>query len=274
MIKSDLSKPSGETSKQMSVTGWTITIVALSVAAWLATLVLMGGMDEGPGTSLHRFPVFLAGWILMLTAMMLPSELNYVSAFYGMLRARGAGSKERTARVSSFLSGYGIAWVIYGLGAFVLDAVVRAVKPEILAWDRYGPQFAGAVLVVAGLFQLTELKHVCLKGCRSPLSFFAQYWRSGNKGAVAMGIRHGIDCVGCCWAMMGVMFAVGAMSLTWMTLLTFFMFAEKVFPKGEKLSYPIAIFFVVMGVWIGVSPSTAPMLKNPMLYASICLTQG
>jgi predicted metal-binding membrane protein len=271
-MNTDLSSTESGAAKRISVTGWTIIIVALSVAAWLATLVLMGGMDAGPGTPLHRLPVFLTGWILMLTAMMLPSELNYVSAFYGMLRARGADSKERTARVSSFLTGYGIAWVMYGFGAYALDAAIRWLNPDFLAWDRHGPQFAGGVLVIAGLFQLTSLKHQCLKGCRSPLSFFAQHWRKGNKGAIAMGFRHGVDCVGCCWAMMGVMFAVGAMSLTWMTLLTFFMFAEKVFPKGEKLTYPIAIFFVVMGVWIAISPDSAPMLKNPMLYASLCLT--
>lgn len=273
MMKSDISDSAVAAAKRMNVTSWTIFIVALSVAAWLATLVLMGDMDEGPGTPLHRLPVFLTGWILMLTAMMLPSELNYVSAFYGMLRARGAGSRERTARVSSFLSGYGIAWVMYGFGAYALDAVVRWAKPEVLAWNRYGPQFAGGVLVIAGLFQLTSLKHQCLKGCRSPLSFFAQHWRKGNKGAVAMGFMHGVECVGCCWAMMGVMFAVGAMSLAWMTLLTFLMFAEKVFPKGDKLTYPIAIFFVAMGIWIAVSPGTAPMLKNPLLYASTCLTR-
>lgn len=268
----DLSNPTSGAPRQISVTGWTIVIVALSVAAWLATLALMGQMDEGPGTPLHRLPVFLTGWILMLTAMMLPSELNYVSALYGMLRARGAGSAERTTRVTSFLAGYGIAWVMYGFGAYVLDAAIRWFGPAFLAWNRYGPQFAGGVLVVAGLFQLTSLKHVCLKGCRSPLSFFAQHWRPANKGAIAMGFRHGVDCVACCWAMMGVMFAVGVMSLTWMALLTFFMFAEKVFPKGDKLTYPIAIFFVVMGAWIAISPDSAPMLKNPMLYAGLCIT--
>jgi len=273
MMTSHTSAPAADRSRRMSATGWTIVIVGISLAAWLATLLWMGGMDEGPGTPLHRFPVFLTGWILMLVAMMLPSELNYVSAFYAMLRARGAGTGERTARISAFLSGYGVAWVMYGLGAFLLDAVVRWLKPEVLGWERYGPQCAGGVLVIAGLFQLTSLKHVCLKGCRSPLSFLAQHWRSGNKGALAMGFRHGVDCVGCCWAMMGVMFAVGAMSLPWMALLTLFMFAEKVFPKGEKLTYPIAIFFVVMGAWIAASPDTAPMLKNPMLYAGICFTR-
>ncbi len=257
-------------SKRLSVSGWTVLVVMLSIAAWIGTLALMGGMDRGPGTSLHNLPVFLAGWVLMLTAMMLPSELNYIGAFAGMLRSRGSTSSERARIMTYFISGYGLAWILYGLGAYLLDAVVRAVNPEIIAWNKQGPLLAGAVLIVAGLFQLSSLKHVCLKGCRSPLSFFAQYWKSGNAGAVSMGFRHGLVCVGCCWAMMGVMFAVGAMSLTWMALLTLMMFAEKVLPKGHKLATPIAIFFVAMGIWIAVSPNTAPMLKNPMMFASIC----
>lgn len=257
-------------SKRLSVSGWTVLVVMLSIAAWIGTLAVMGGMDQGPGTSLHNLPVFLAGWVLMLTAMMLPSELNYIGAFAGMLRSRGSTPGERARIMTYFISGYGLAWVLYGLGAYLLDAVVRAVSPEIIAWNRQGPLLAGAVLIIAGLFQLSSLKHVCLKGCRSPLSFFAQYWKSGNAGAVAMGFRHGLVCVGCCWAMMGVMFAVGVMSLTWMAVLTLMMFAEKVLPKGHKLATPIAIFFAAMGIWIAVSPNTAPMLKNPMMFASIC----
>lgn len=85
-----------------------------------------------------------------------------------------------------------------------------------------------------------------------------------------MGARHGLVCVGCCWALMAVMFAVGAMSLTWMALLTAFMFAEKVLPKGRALAVPIAIFLWAMGLWIAVSPDTAPLLKDPMMFGSVC----
>jgi len=256
--------------KRLSFSRWTIAVVTISIAAWLGTLVFMGGMDEGPGTPLHGLPVFLAGWIVMLTAMMLPSELNYIGAFAGMLKGRGTAAPERTKLVVSFISGYGFAWIAYGLIAYFLDALVRAVSPGFIAWNRGGPYLAGAVLIAAGFFQISSLKHVCLTGCRSPLSFFAIHWRAGNKGAVEMGFRHGLVCVGCCWAMMGVMFAVGAMSLTWMALLTLFMFAEKVTPKGQKLAVPIACFLWVMGLWIAVSPDTAPLLKDPMLFAGIC----
>ncbi|WP_421375908.1 DUF2182 domain-containing protein [Paraburkholderia sp. DD10] len=247
-----------------------MVVLLASLAAWLGVLVFMAGMDEGPGTPLHNLPAFLVGWVVMLTAMMLPSELNYVAAFAAVLRSRNGVSVAPVRLVASFIAGYGVAWIAYGLAAYLLDLLVRTISPEMIAWNRAGPYIAGTVLVIAGVYQISSLKHVCLTGCRTPLSFFGRYWREGSAGAVAMGVRHGLVCVGCCWALMAVMFAVGVMSLTWMALLTLFMFAEKVLPKGEKLAIPIASFLWAMGIWIAVSPATAPLLKNPMMFASIC----
>ncbi len=245
--------------------GWTIVVVALSVAAWFEMLVVMGDMDEGPGTPLSDLPTYLVGWVVMLTAMMLPSELNYIAAFSAMTRSRRASPLARTRLMASFIAGYAVAWIGYGLVAYLIDFAVRSISPGFLAWDRAGPYWAGAVLVVAGIFQVSSLKNVCLTGCRSPLSFFAQHWRSGDRGALLMGARHGMVCVGCCWALMAVMFVVGVMSPTWMALLTLVMFAEKVLPNGHKLALPIAWVIGAMGVWIAVSPSTAPLLKSPLV---------
>lgn len=253
-----------------STPGWAIIVVTLSLAAWLAVLVFMAGMDHGPGTPLHDLPIFLVGWVVMLTAMMLPSELNYIGAFGVLLGGRARPATARQRMMLSFIAGYGIAWIAYGLAAYLLDSAIRAVNLEMIAWHRAGPHFAGAVLIGAALYQLSPLKHACLKGCRSPLSFFARYWREGDLGSAAMGFRHGLVCVGCCWALMGVMFAVGAMSLSWMALLTLFMFGEKMLPGGRKLTTPIAVFLGTMGLWIAFSPETAPLLKDPMVFASVC----
>lgn len=168
--------------------GWTIVVVALSLATWFEMLVVMGDMDEGPGTPLHDLPTYLTGRVVMVTAMMLPSELNYITAFVGMLKSRGSKPITQAQRMICF-----------------------------------------------------------------------------NVGAVLMGARHGMVCVGCCWALMAVMFAVGVMSPTWMALLTLLMFAEKVLPNGQKLATPIAVFLVVTGMWIAISPDTLPLLKNPLL---------
>lgn len=272
MIKTVLSTSRSAASalgRGQSGLGWTIMVVALSLAAWFDMLVLMGDMDEGPGTPLHDLPMFLVGWAVMLTAMMLPSELNYIAAFVALLKGRGGKAITRARIMTCFIAGYGVAWVAYGLAAYILDAVVRSLGPAFMAWDRQGPLLAGAVLIIAGLFQVASLKNVCLTGCRSPLSFFARYWRRGDFGALLMGARHGMVCVGCCWAMMAVMFAVGVMSPTWMALLTLLMFAEKVLPRGQKLAIPIAVFLCAMGVWIAVSPESAPFVKDPRIATSM-----
>lgn len=249
---------------------WCIGVVALGMAAWLAALFVMAGMDQGPGTPLHDFPVFLIGWIIMLTAMMLPSEIKYVTVFAASLQNRAMAPWARLGHVASFISGYGVAWVAYGILAFVLDALVRDSAVEFVSWDRAGPLLAGSVLVLAGLYQVSPLKQACLTHCRSPLSYFAHNWRPGRLGALRMGISHGLVCVGCCWALMAVMFAVGAMSLVWMGLLALLMFAEKILPFGRRLAFPIAAFLWLMGVWIAVSPDSAPLLTDPFLFGGIC----
>jgi predicted metal-binding membrane protein len=243
--------------------GWTIVVVGLAIAAWVSMLATNAGMDQGPGTPLHNLPMFLTAWVVMLTAMMLPSELNYIGAYGILLRGRGTGAGERHRRIWSFILGYGVAWLAYGLAAYFLDSVLRAVGVRWIMWKSTGPYLVASTLVLAAAYQLSPLKHACLKGCRSPLSFFSRYWRQGDSGAVSMGLRHGMVCVGCCWALMAVMFAVGAMSLPWMAALTLFMFAEKMLPIGRALTVPIACVLVSAGIWIAASPSTAPLIKLP-----------
>ncbi|WP_371822060.1 DUF2182 domain-containing protein [Martelella soudanensis] len=153
----------------------------------------------------------------------------------------------------------------------LLRPVCRGRPIAFLSWYQRGPLVVGGVLIGAGLYQVSPLKEVCLNHCRSPLAFLAHYWKPGKLGALQMGARHAVVCVGCCWAMMGVMFAVGTMNLVWMALLTVFMFAEKVMPYGRVTAFSIASILVVMGGWIAVSPDTAPLLKDPLIYgSSIC----
>lgn len=249
---------------------WCVGLVGLGLLGWLAALLVMTGMDQGPGTPLHELPVFLIGWIIMLTAMMLPSEIKYVRVLAQSLQHGAVTPWRRLGHVASFVSGYGVAWIAYGMLAFVLDAVLRESAAAFLSWDRAGPLLAGSVLGLAGVYQVSPLKQACLTHCRSPLSYFARHWRPGSLGALRMGISHGLVCVGCCWALMAVMFAVGAMSLTWMGLLALLMFAEKIFPFGHRLAYPIAIFLWLMGLWIAVAPDTAPLLTDSFLFGGIC----
>ncbi len=243
-----------------------ITVVFVGLVAWAITLYSMSGMDNGPGTYLHDFETYILGWVIMLTAMMLPSEVNYLRVYLSLLKRHLVQPTRLlfSANVGAFLMGYILAWVLYGCGAFLLDMGLRSSAAfAFLAWDQAGPTSAGAVLVVAGVYQLSSIKDACLTHCRSPLAYFLERWRGGIWGAHSMGFRHGAICVACCWALMAVMFAVGAMNLIWMAILTIMMFAEKVFPNGKRLALPIATVLFVMGFWLALFPQSAPFVSVP-----------
>ncbi len=147
--------------------------------------------------------------------------------------------------------------------AFGLFRLIRALDPSFLAWDRAGPEIAGAVIALAGIYQLTPLKRVCLRSCRTPLSFVMHHWHKGAGGAVRMGIEHGAWCIGCCWALMVLLFAVGVMSITWMVLVAAIVFAEKVLPIGEQVAKVIAVVLIALGIWVAVAPGSVPGLTRP-----------
>jgi len=221
----------------------------------------MGGMDGGPGTPLGPFPAFVAAWVLMLAAMMLPSELRFALVFARIKRDESPTAG--TLPLVAFVAGYFLVWTAYGLLAWGLDAGLRALSPGFLAWDAHGPTAAGLVVVAAGLFQFTRWKQACLTHCVSPFGFFTQHWHPGVVGAIRLGLTHGLYCLGCCWALMAVMFAVGVMSLYWMSLLALAMFVEKIAPFGLRLAPFIGLSLVVLGVLIVLDPASVPGLTQP-----------
>ena len=216
----------------------------------------MRGMDAGPGTDLGALGWFVGIWVTMTAAMMLPS-----AAPTTLLYARSVGG--RLERTALFLGGYLVAWSAYGLAAYGIFRAVRAAAPGFLAWDRGGPWVAGGALAAAGLYELTPLKDVCLRHCRSPLHFVVGGWRPGARGAVRMGAARGAYCVGCCSGLMLVLFALGAMSLVWMAVVGALIFAQKVLPAGDRLTRVFAVAFVAAGLWVAVSPSSVPGLTQP-----------
>ena len=159
--------------------------------------------------------------------------------------------------------GYVAVWTVYGLAAYGLFRALRAADPGFLAWDRQGPLVAGIAVVAAGVYQLTPLKHACLRHCRTPLHFVMHRWREGDAGALAMGLEHGAWCLGCCVGLMLVLFAVGVMSLAWMALLGAVIFAEKVLPLGARLAGLVALGLIALGVWIAIAPGRVPGLTQP-----------
>jgi predicted metal-binding membrane protein len=215
-------------------------------------------MDAGPGTDLGGLGWFLGIWVTMMAAMMLPSVSPMVLAFARVGRARPT-----RAPTPVFVAGYLAAWVLYGLIAYGVYRFVDALDQGALAWDRSGPYVAGGAVLAAGLYQLTPIKDVCLRHCRTPVHFLAHGWRDGALGAFRLGSTHGLYCVGCCWGLMIVLFSLGVMSLVWMAAIAGVIFAEKVFPYGERLVKVLAIMFVAVGIWIAASPGSVPGLTDP-----------
>src|SRR5205814_551345 len=152
---------------------------------------------------------------------------------------------------------------VYGLVAFGVYRLAKEAAPQFLSWHRGGRYVAGGALALAGLYEATPLKRVCLRHCRGPLHFVLAGWRDGPIGALRMGAEHGAYCIGCCWGLMLALFALGVMSLTWMALLAVLIFAQKVLPLGERLIPAFTVLFVAAGIWVAAAPATVPGLHVP-----------
>ncbi|MBA2642955.1 MAG: DUF2182 domain-containing protein [Actinobacteria bacterium] len=239
-----------------------VVLLAGALVAWVVTIERMQGMDAGPGTHLGGFGWFLGVWVTMMAAMMLPSVAPMVLAFSRITQERSRRGRTY-APTWIFAAGYLATWAAIGLLAYALYRVLVAADPGLLAWDEYGPPVAGGAVALAGLYQLTPLKSVCLKHCRTPLHFVLHDWREGYVGALRMGGEHGAYCVGCCWGLMLILFALGVMSLVWMALLAAVIFAEKLTPFGQRLSRALAVVFVLFGIWVALAPGSVPGLTQP-----------
>jgi predicted metal-binding membrane protein len=243
---------------------WVATaLVAGALATWIVTVERMEGMDAGPGTDLGGLGWFLGIWVTMMAAMMLPSALPMVLVFAKVSHGRHEQGRAALVPTWIFVAGYLAAWTGYGLVAYAVYRLVTLAGTDWLAWDRAGPYVAGGAVVAAGLYELTPLKEVCLRHCRGPMHFILHGWRKGRLGALRMGAEHGAYCVGCCWGLMVILFAVGVMSLFWMGVIAGVIFAEKVLPHGFRLSKAFAVAFVGLGIWIVVSPGSVPGLTDP-----------
>lgn len=260
-------------------------LVALAALAWILTVrlgpALMPSMAPMPGrpgrpgmagvgplpwiageAQPGAFPlwladggVFLVSWVLMTVAMMLPTTLGMVDTFSRLTATRSGAPR----RMAAFGLGYLLAWSSVGLVAYL---VARALQLEVdgSMWLRaHVGVLSGGALVLAGLYQFTPLKHRCLHICRSPLGFFISHWRAGAAGALRMGARHGLVCIGCCWVLMLLMLAVGMAQLGWMLGLALLMFAEKVVRRGEMLGYGAGLLFVPWGCATALTAAGIPL---------------
>jgi len=236
------------------------SLLAVAAVCWAVTSDRMGGMDAGPGTELGGLGWFLVVWVTMMAAMMLPSLAPIV---LGQARIERA-SADRTAMATTlvFVAGYVLAWGAVGLLGYAIVEGARSLDIGFLAWDDGGPYVAGGVIVFAALYQLTRPKHTCLRHCRSPEMLLSD-WRPGPFGALRMGVDHGAYCVGCCWAMMAALFAVGVMSVGWMAFVAALIAAEKLLPWRVGATRAVAILLAVLGLAVAFVPDDVPGLTIP-----------
>jgi predicted metal-binding membrane protein len=237
--------------------GLVAALFALAVASWWWTARQMRGMDDGPWTALGTLGWFLGVWVVMMAAMMFPSVAPTVALYSRMTRRRSPVSP------LLFVTGYLVTWAAAGLVAFGLLTVLDRLAGDVLAWDRAGRWVAGGTLVVAAVYELTPLKDVCLGRCRSPLGFLLGSWRDGPSGAVRMGAKHGAWCVGCCWALMASLFALGVMSVAWMAFVAGLIAVEKTVPWRRVATYGTAALLLALGVLLLAAPGAVPGLSIP-----------
>ncbi|HET7303177.1 MAG TPA: DUF2182 domain-containing protein [Segeticoccus sp.] len=237
--------------------GLVLLLLALAAAGWWWTARQMAGMDNGPWTALGSSSWFVAVWTVMMAAMMFPSVAPTVALYARMTRTKSP------AAPLAFTAGYLLVWVAAGVGALAVAAAVGAWGGEALAWDRAGRPLTVVTLLAAAVYELTPLKEVCLGKCRSPLGFLLSTWRDGWRGGLRMGSRHGAWCVGCCWALMAALFALGVMSVLWMALVAGLIAIEKTLPWRRTATYSTAALLAVLAVLVLAAPDAVPGLTEP-----------
>ena len=239
-------------------------LVALAAVGWAVTDSRMGGMDAGPGTALGTLGFFITAWIVMMAAMMFPSIAPMVVMYARLQEAkRDRGKDAAVGATAAFVAGYLVSWAAAGLVGYAIFDLTRSLSIDALSWDRGGPYLAGGVIVGAALYQLTPLKDACLRKCRSPFMFLMTAWRPGRLGALRMGIEHGGWCVGCCWALMAALFALGVMSLGWMAFTAALIAIEKLLPWRALANRGIAVLLLALGLAVAFVPGSVPGLTLP-----------
>ena len=220
----------------------------------------MSGMTAADW-SLASAATFLWVWAAMMAAMMFPAAAPMLQLFQTMYAKRHA---QGGAFVPTwvFAADYLLVWTAIGAVTFVLVRLGSEFAGRLSAADRgtWAPIALGATLVLAGLYQLTPLKRVCLDHCRTPMGFVMTHWREGRLGALRIGFIHGAYCLGCCWALFAVLVAAGVMSLAWMLLLTLIVFADKVLPIGRRTAFAVGVAFLALGTLVAAGATNMPWM--------------
>jgi predicted metal-binding membrane protein len=246
-----------------------LTLVAWAYVLWLAAAVNMGGMDMSglrmvpavfavmmPATApwtASEFAYVFAMWAVMMVGMMTPSAAPMILIYARIVRQASAEGKPLAA-TGWFATGYLLAWVGFSLAATAGQWALQ--RAALLDWMMAGTSqiFGAIVLMTAGLYQLTPLKDACLAHCQSPILFIHQHggFKPASSDSLRLGLRHGTYCVGCCWALMALLFVGGIMNVLWIAAISAFVLIEKIVPAGRLLSRAAGICFAAAAVWLAM----------------------
>jgi len=233
------------------ITGGVLLVIAL--AAW--ALLFVQPAEAMPSSGLAGLLLFLVAWGVMMAAMMLPSATPMI-AMYGVMR-RSANHAQAGIPTVLFALIYFALWVTFGIPVYFagLFAGSQSALADVL------PYALAVVLIAAGAYQFTPLKRACLRVCRNPLSFLWARSRAGYRGTLSLAVEHAVYCIGCCWALMVVLVAAGAMALNWVLLIAVVVLLEKLVPRGEQVARVTGVALVVLGVAVALNPDLAMILR-------------
>jgi predicted metal-binding membrane protein len=233
----------------ISLAGWAcLAWIALDMSHPLVQLTMPGTSSWSPASAVAIFLM----WAIMMAAMMLPSALPMILTFVH-LSALG----EQPARARAFVGAYLLIWMLFSAAATVAQWALQAmdwVDPMIVSSSA---RLTGLLLVIAGVYQFSPLKGICLAHCRTPFGFVLGHWKAGVDGAFWMGVRHGLACLGCCWALMALLFVGGVMNLAWIAALSIVVAVEKMAAGGERLARVLGLALIAAGLvkWAALTAS-------------------
>lgn len=236
-------------------------LLTLAAAAW-ALLIWQGGgagadMAMTSPTMGLQAPLFLAIWVVMMVAMMFPAAAPMILTFHtAQQRKRERG--EAFVATWVFVAAYLLVWTFAGVAAYAGALAAEAIATRAALSPETAARSGGALLIVAGIYQLTPLKDICLSKCRTPLSFIMTSWREGVAGALRMGVFHGAWCLGCCWLLFVILFPLGVMNICAMAVITLIVFAEKTLPWRQTVARATAAFLIVYGAAVLAVPQALP----------------
>lgn len=257
---------------------WTYLTGALLVvaagAAWAALLRqpstmattpvspdLGSGAMPGESGALGQAATYLGAWGVMMAAMMLPSATPLI-LLYGAVRRGMEGRGQRGIPAVLFALTYLVVWVALGVPVYATSRLIDELAATNPAMSGALPYAVGGLLAAAGVYQLTPLKRACLRACQSPLGFLLGRWRDGYLGTLRLALQHSAYCVGCCWALMAVLVAAGAMSLPWVLVIAVLVFAEKVLPGGNWAARIAGAALIGLGVVVVFQPDLAMVIRG------------